>query len=90
MKALMADLVDRIAEQDASNRDFFIYVEALQAVVTVLVSCLDEDRKKQVRQSISVALADTQPEDFRRMEDREKLKQAIFQLIDRPLNLPMN
>ena len=90
MKALMADLVDRIAEQDASNRDFFIYVEALQAVVTVLVSCLDEDRKKHVRQSISLALADTQPEDFRRMEDREKLRQAIFQLIDRPLNLPMN
>ena len=59
-------------------------------MVAVLISCLDEDRKKHVRQSISEVLADTQPEDFRRMEDWEKLKQAIFQLIDRPLNLPMN
>lgn len=86
----MADLVDRIAEQDASNRDFFIYVEALQAVVTVLVTYLDEDRKKDIRRSISDAFADTAPGDFRRDEDREKLKQAIFQLLDRPLNLPMN
>ena len=84
MKALIAELLVKLAENDVASKETLIQVEALQIAVTALMNALDAQTRatisKQVNKALDLAAEDaaTNPDDL------IKLRGCLYALIDQP------
>ena len=57
MRALLAELVDIIAEQHESEKELIIQTEALNLVITAILMRLDDNVRAQLKNEINEAFA---------------------------------
>lgn len=89
MKHLIADLIEKIADQEASKKDALIQLDALQIVITALFANQDSLTKEAIRNHISHAFERLDEESTTDPVELERLKGATFALLNREIVLPI-
>lgn len=88
MKHLIADLIEKIADQEASKKESLARLDALQIVVTALFAKLDSQTKDAIREHITDAFEKLAEENSSDLADLERLKEATSDLLSRKIVLP--
>ncbi|WP_313021613.1 sigma-S stabilization anti-adapter protein IraP [Atlantibacter hermannii] len=92
MKHLIADLIEKIADQEASKKESLARLDALKIVVTALFAKLDSQTKDAIREHITDAFTDAfeklAEENSSDLADLERLKEATSDLLSRKIVLP--
>ena len=88
MKHLIADLIEKIADQEASKKESLARLDALKIVVTALFAKLDSQTKDAIREHITDAFEKLAEENSSDLDDRERLKEATSDLLSRKIVLP--
>ncbi|WP_312749671.1 sigma-S stabilization anti-adapter protein IraP [Atlantibacter hermannii] len=88
MKHLIADLIEKIADQEASKKESLARLDALKIVVTALFAKLDSQTKDAIRDHITDAFKKLAEENSSDLADLERLKEATSDLLSRKIVLP--
>lgn len=88
MKHLIADLIEKIADQEASKKESLARLDALKFVVTALFAKLDSQTKDAIREHITDAFEKLAEENSSDLADLERLKEATSDLLSRKIVLP--
>ncbi|QIG29965.1 sigma-S stabilization anti-adapter protein IraP [Leclercia adecarboxylata] len=88
MKYLIADLIEKIADQEASKKEALVQLDALKIVVTALFAHLDSQAKEAIRDHISHAFEKLAEENSNDLTELDSLKGATFALLSRNIVLP--
>lgn len=88
MKHLIADLIEKIADQEASKKESLARLDALEIVVTALFAKLDSQTKDAIREHITDAFEKLAEENTSDLADLERLKEATSDLLSRKIVLP--
>jgi len=88
MKYLIADLIEKIADQEASKKEALVQLDALKIVVTALFAKLDSQTKDAIRDHITEAFEKLAEENSSDLADLERLKEATSDLLSRKIVLP--
>ncbi|WP_312775002.1 sigma-S stabilization anti-adapter protein IraP [Atlantibacter hermannii] len=88
MKHLIADLIEKIADQEASKKESLARLDALKIVVTALFAKLDSQTKDAIREHITDAFEILAEENSSDLADLERLKEATSDLLSRKIVLP--
>ncbi|MEI9573089.1 sigma-S stabilization anti-adapter protein IraP, partial [Atlantibacter hermannii] len=88
MKHLIADLIEKIADQEASKKESLARLDALKIVVTALFAKLDSQTKDAIREHITDAFEKLAEENSSDLADLERLKEATSDLLSRKIVLP--
>ena len=88
MKYLIADLIEKIADQEASKKEALVQLDALKIVVTALFAHLDSQAKETIRDHISHAFEKLAEENSNDLTELDSLKGATFALLSRNIVLP--
>lgn len=88
MKHLIADLIEKIADQEASKKESLARLDALKIVVTALFAKLDSQTKDAIREHITDAFEKLAEEKSSDLADLERLKEATSDLLSRKIVLP--
>ena len=88
MKHLIADLIEKIADQEASKKESLARLYALKIVVTALFAKLDSQTKDAIREHITDAFEKLAEENSSDLADLERLKEATSDLLSRKIVLP--
>lgn len=83
MKHLIADLIEKIADQEASKKESLARLDALKIVVTALFAKLDSQTKDAIREHITDAFEKLAEENSSDLADLERLKEATSDLLSR-------
>ncbi|QCR37828.1 sigma-S stabilization anti-adapter protein IraP [Nissabacter sp. SGAir0207] len=83
MKALIAELLVKLAENDVASKETLIQVEALQIAVTALMNSLDAQTKANISRQVNMAL-DAAADNVSNPDDLVKLRSCLYALIDKP------
>lgn len=83
MKHLIADLIEKIADQEASKKEYLARLDALKIVVTALFAKLDSQTKDAIREHITDAFEKLAEENSSDLADLERLKEATSDLLSR-------
>ncbi|WP_318368916.1 sigma-S stabilization anti-adapter protein IraP [Enterobacter sp.] len=87
MKHLIADLIEKIADQETSKKDALFQLDALQIVITALFANQDSLTKEAIRNHISYAFERLAEEGETAPVELERLKGATFALLNREIVL---
>jgi len=87
MKHLIADLIEKIADQETSKKDALFQLDALQIVITALFANQDSLTKEAIRNHISHAFERLDEEGGTDPVELERLKGATFALLNREIVL---
>ncbi|MEH4661139.1 MULTISPECIES: sigma-S stabilization anti-adapter protein IraP [Enterobacteriaceae] len=87
MKALLADLLDKMAETDASDKACLVQLDAVAVVVQAMFSRLDEQRKFRIREEIHSAFEKIAAEHTTTHAELQLLRTATDNLLSRELIL---
>jgi len=88
MKHLIADLIEKIADQEASKKESLARLDSLKIVVTALFAKLDSQTKDAIREHITDAFEKLAEENSSDLADLERLKEATSDLLSRKIVLP--
>jgi len=88
MKHLIADLIEKIADQEASKKESLARLDALKIVVTALFAKLDSQTKDAIREHITDAFEKLAEENSSDLAELERLKEATSDLLSRKIVLP--
>ncbi|WP_313471371.1 sigma-S stabilization anti-adapter protein IraP [Atlantibacter hermannii] len=88
MKYLIADLIEKIADQEASKKEALVQLDALKIVVTALFAKLDSQTKDAIRDHITEAFEKLAEENSSDLAELERLKEATSDLLSRKIVLP--
>jgi len=88
MKHLIADLIEKIADQEASKKESLARLDALKIVVTALFAKLDSQTNDAIREHITDAFEKLAEENSSDLADLERLKEATSDLLSRKIVLP--
>lgn len=88
MKHLIADLIEKIVDQEASKKESLARLDALKIVVTALFAKLDSQTKDAIREHITDAFEKLAEENSSDLADLERLKEATSDLLSRKIVLP--
>ncbi|MDV5275726.1 sigma-S stabilization anti-adapter protein IraP [Leclercia adecarboxylata] len=88
MKYLIADLIEKIADQEASKKEALVQLDALKIVVTALFAHLDSHAKEAIRDHISHAFEKLAEENSNDLTELDSLKGATLALLSRNIVLP--
>lgn len=88
MKYLIADLIEKIADQEASKKEALVQLDALKIVVTALFANLDAQTKDAIRDHITEAFEKLAEENSSDLAELERLKEATSDLLSRKIVLP--
>ncbi|EAW1141500.1 hypothetical protein CG28_003978 [Salmonella enterica subsp. enterica serovar Ohio] len=90
MKYLIADLVEKLASQEASTVEAFVQLDAIEIIVMALFAQLDEQSKLAIRENVSLAFEKINDEAQADPTELERLRRATFNLLDRDITLPLS
>ncbi|WP_313471433.1 sigma-S stabilization anti-adapter protein IraP [Atlantibacter hermannii] len=82
MKHLIADLIEKIADHEASRAEAFIQLDVIKIIVMALLARLDEPSKEDIRLYISQAFDEIETQNETEQADYEHLRRATFSLLD--------
>ena len=88
MKYLIADLIEKIADQEASKKEALVQLDALKIVVTALFAKLDSQTKDAIREHITDAFEKLAEENSNDLTELDSLKGATLALLSRNIVLP--
>lgn len=89
MKYFIADLVEKLASQEASHVDAFIQLDAIEIIVMALFTQLAEESRQLVRDNITQAFDKINAEEQTDLTESERLRHATFNLLNREITLPV-
>lgn len=84
MKALIAELLVKLAENDVASKETLIQVEALQIAVTALMNALDAQTRTTISKQVNKALDLASEDSATNPDDLIKLRSCLYELIDQP------
>jgi hypothetical protein len=84
MKALIAELLVKLAENDVASKETLIQVEALQIAVTALMNALDAQTRATISKQVNKALDQAAEDAATNPDDLIKLRGCLYELIDQP------
>ncbi|PLR31513.1 anti-adapter protein IraP [Chimaeribacter coloradensis] len=84
MKALIAELLVKLAENDVASKETLIQVEALQIAVTALMNALDAQTRATISKQVNKALDLASEDSGTNPDDLIKLRACLYELIDQP------
>lgn len=88
MKHLIAELIEKIADQEASKKESLARLDALKIVVTALFAKLDSQTNDAIREHITDAFEKLAEENSSDLADLERLKETTSDLLSRKIVLP--
>jgi len=88
MKYLIADLIEKIADQEVLKTEALIQLDALKIIVTALFANLDSQTQDAIRDHISQAFEKLAEENSSDLTELERLKEATSDLLSRKIVLP--
>jgi len=88
MKYLIADLIEKIAVQEASKKEAIVQLDALKIVVTALFAKLDSQTKDAIRDHITETFEKLAEENSSDLAELARLKEATSDLLSRKIVLP--
>lgn len=90
MKYLIADLVEKLATQEASKLEAFVQLDAIEIVVMALFAQLDEQSKQAIRENITQAFQNLSDAGQTDPTELNRLRLATFKLLNREISLHVN
>ncbi|WP_049006354.1 MULTISPECIES: sigma-S stabilization anti-adapter protein IraP [Enterobacteriaceae] len=90
MKALLADLLEKMAEADVSSRACMVQLNVVSMVFQVMYAHLDEQSKSRIREDIYATFEKISSENETTNTEIQLLRMAIDRLLSRKLIFPVS
>lgn len=90
MKNLIADLVEKLTDQEASSLEAFVQLDAIQIIVMAMLARLDEQSRHAIHENITQAFEKISDERQVDPDEFERLRSATFSLLNREISLSSN